>query len=86
MKITHRVPNQAPRITFTPGMRASMTAAAAVSSGPQAAILQRKNSGAQTPTVTAAQTTSVQQVRSIEKMHPVLQKKLILLKMHSFGY
>lgn len=65
VKITHRVPNQAPRITFTPGMRASMTAAAAGTSGPQAAILQRKNSGAQTPTVTAAQTTSVQQVTAV---------------------
>ena len=28
MKITHRVPNQQPRVTFTAGMRATMTAAA----------------------------------------------------------
>ena len=28
VKITHRVPNQQPRVTFTAGMRATMTAAA----------------------------------------------------------
>jgi hypothetical protein len=28
VKITHRVPNQPPRITFTAGMRATMSAAA----------------------------------------------------------
>jgi len=55
VKITHRVPNQQPRITFTPGMRATMAAAG----GPQAqaAILQRKNSGA-TAVVTASSSPS----------------------------
>ena len=63
MKITHKVPNQAPRVSYTPGMRASMTQAAAAantssgSSGSPAsagtAILQKKPavvSGAAQPT------------------------------------
>ena len=55
MKITHKVPNQAPRVSYTPGMRASMTqqaAAANTSSGSGSgspatagtAILQKKPS------------------------------------------
>ena len=37
VKITHRVPNQQPRVTFTAGMRATMTAAAAASQAAAAA-------------------------------------------------
>ena len=61
VKITHKVPNQPPRVSYTPGMRASMTqqAAANTSSGSGSpatagtAILQKKPavvSGAAQPT------------------------------------
>lgn len=44
VKITHKVPNQPPRVSFTPGMRASMNqqAAAATTNSPPTAILQKK--------------------------------------------
>ena len=37
VKITHRVPNQQPRVTFTAGMRATMTAAAQAAQASEAA-------------------------------------------------
>ena len=74
MKITHKVPNQPPRVSYTPGMRASMTQQAAAAntnnssgsgSGSPAtagtAILQKKpavGSGAAQP---AAQVGSLSQ-------------------------
>ena len=44
VKITHKVPNQPPRVSFTPGLRASMTqqAAAATTNSAPTAILQKK--------------------------------------------
>ena len=44
VKITHKVPNQPPRVSFTPGMRASMNqqAAAATTNSAPSAILQKK--------------------------------------------
>ena len=50
VKITHRVPNQQPRVTFTAGMRATMTAAAQAaqaSESPASAAAGQQPAGSQ---------------------------------------
>lgn len=78
VKITHKVPNQPPRVSFTPGLRASMTqqAAAATTNSAPTAILQKK------PTVQVRprlQFVFVRDTDGIDRGCAVLQLRLVLM-------